>query len=679
MQWVSFDRRSEQRCGKRLSWVLIAAVLTGVCPAEQAAVKNGSEAMDQWLQQARALKAKEGSGPVVVSIPPGRWVLDRPVLITPADSGTEKRPVIFKVEDPERTSFSSAKFLPEMKPDASGKWVCELPKGFHVDQLFVDGKRAEPARFPRNGFFVMQGVQQKVDKVGTNKRYPEKATQTVALDPQTLKQLAGVNLDQARMVVLHKWDCTLRSKLHFDRGQSSITTSGEGMKSWNPWKKGTRFFFQNVEGERLQAGQWMLQGRTLSYAPREGEMPGKTEVVAPQLEKLLVIQGEKDNPVSHVQFDGFRWMHSRLNLPNGMPPNQAAAKVDAAIMVDHAKQLVFRNGGISQMGRHAIWFRENCQSCRIEHCLIEDLGGGGVRIGEMHTRSQSPTSEVVVDNCIIRRGGRLLPCAVGVWIGQSSHNRVTHNEINDFYYTGVSVGWTWGYGKSHTHHNKILNNHIHHLGHGLLSDMGAVYTLGVSPGTEVSGNVVHDIESYSYGGWGLYTDEGSTGIRMENNLVYRTKCGGFHQHYGKKNVIRNNIFADAKLYQVQATRPEKHLSFEFSRNIIAFDRGTLYRGPFLKIQNKMNHNLIWFPRKATLLAKASKMFGGTSLEAWRKSGRGTKSVIGDPQFRNAEEGDYFPQNEELLKQIGFVRFDFTKAGVYGDPSWIAKAAEGLAR
>ncbi|MGW5366412.1 hypothetical protein [Actinopolymorpha pittospori] len=68
--------------------------------------------------------------------------------------------------------------------------------------------------------------------------------------------------------------------------------------------------------------------------------------------------------------------------------------------------------------------------------------------------------------------------------------------------------------------NLIAYNHLHHLGQGLLNDMGRVYLLGEQPGTVVRGDLIHDVECANYGGWGIYLDEGSSHVVVEGNICH---------------------------------------------------------------------------------------------------------------------------------------------------------------
>ena len=142
--------------------------------------------------------------------------------------------------------------------------------------------------------------------------------------------------------------------------------------------------------------------------------------------------------------------------------------------------------------------------------------------------------------------------------------------------------------------------------------------------------------SYDYGGWGLYTDEGSTGIVMKNNLVYRCSRGGFHQHYGKENRIENNILAYGGEHQIQRTRTEDHISFFLERNIVFWDNDSPLFGSNWKDNNfRVDYNLYWHA------GKPIKFPGGLSIEQWREQrGQDLHSQIADPRFVDPGKDDF---------------------------------------
>jgi hypothetical protein len=172
-------------------------------------------------------------------------------------------------------------------------------------------------------------------------------------------------------------------------------------------------------------------------------------------------------------------------------------------------------------------------------------------------------------------------------------------------------------------------------------------------------NHFHDVISYDYGGWGLYTDEGSTGIVMKNNLVYRCSRGAFHQHYGKENRIVNNILALSGQHQIQRTRTEQHISFFLERNIVYWDNESPLLGSNWKDNNfRLDYNVYW-----NAAGRPVTFPGGLTLAQWQEQrGQDKHSIIADPLFVDPKQDDFRLKPDSPALKLGFKPFDYSRAG-----------------
>ncbi|MDB5355986.1 MAG: putative pectin lyase [Phycisphaerales bacterium] len=624
---------------------------------------------------ARAARAKDPAQAITISLRGGTYFLAEPLALSPQDSGTAQAQTVWSAFPNESPVLSAGRPITgwqKTQVDGREAWSARLPPALQnappFRELWVNGARAQRARWPKRGTLAVAKTPGSKD----NEEWRQKASE-FSFHPGEIK--AWPSAGDADAVVTSRWVEARLPVAGIDEQNHRLRSNLQA--GFRP-ETGDRYYLENIKEALEQPGEWYLDPREkmLYLIPPPGVEPANIQVIAPRLPQVLRMEGipADGHFVEFIAFHNIAFSHSEWYYDHPAPNekleaqrtdfNQAAVGVPGAVWGEGVRSCTFYKCTIAHAGNYGIQLARGCQRNRITYCTITDLGAGGVKIGEPEIRDNQNEQAFgnEVSDCRITDGGNVFASAVGVWIGQSHENTLAHNEIAAFWYTGISVGWTWGYGKALSQGNVIEYNDIHHIGikddddKPILSDMGGIYTLGDEKGTVIRNNRFHDIAALHYGGWGIYFDEGTTDILAENNLVYRTTHGGFHQHYGKDNVVRNNIFALGRDAQIQRTRIENHRSFTFDQNIVYWDKGNLLAGDWNKLNVAFDHNTYWHAGKGEI------KFAHHTWEQWRALGMDEHSKIADPHFENPKAGDFRIKPGEEKKLAGFVPFDYAAVG-----------------
>ena len=541
----------------------------------------------QCAQQAVRRKITEGlTGDVSVTIRGGVYRIDRALLFDLADSGTDQYSVTYAAYPGDKPVISGGRAITGWQVHDDGTWSVTLPDlasgRWRFRELVVDGRRAQRARYPVAGYL-------RVAEAGADKRT------SFTFEPGDVPQPPEVSdVDQVELVFLHDWSISrvaVQSMDHDTRVITVANTIGAAAPFFaiDGFEPHARYYLENSIAFLTEPGTWQLNEQTgsLTYRPRDGQSPDQTEIIAPFAEQLLVVRGDLDSgaPVKNLHFRGLHFQHCAWPTPangyaagqagfhekrDGSPDSVLRDALPAAVLFELAEDCSFEAGSIEHVGGSGIWLGRTCRRCTIESCAIRDVAGNGVMIGEdrsryvqagpwwQHAQQQVASGNVVANNLIEHCGELYFGC-VGVWIGIAENTHVAHNEIRDLPYTGVSVGWMWNPTPTPCEGNVVEYNHIHHVMQKL-SDGGGIYTLGLQPGTILRGNLIHDIpiNAGRAESNGMFLDEGTTDLVIENNVIYNVARSPLRFHKATINLVRNNRFAmprDVPMVRYNATDP----------------------------------------------------------------------------------------------------------------------------
>lgn len=636
------------------------------------------EAPLKTLEKAKEiLRSSTSNDSVTVWFREGTYTINETVKFTAED----RENVLYRSYPGEKVSFSGSKEIKgwsETTINGVDAFVTDISIDADEDyfrSLFKGDKRLARPVYPKEDVFKVsdpsesEGIPASWD--------PNFFVYSVAFYAHTKDVLDFANVGDVEVKIMHFWcDEHLPMK--------SVDTSTGRIETTKPTAMRIRvddnYVFENVKEALCEPGEWYLDRaeEKLYYIPEEGDTVENTVLQAGKTEQFMTFENAENIAFQGIDFINTDWdyvdgqftgnpfpeehpLHD--NVIYGSEHPQAAFEVPAAIYIASSKGINFTDCRFENISYTAIKFDKGTQNCDVTSCYFNGIGASAIFI---HGDFVIPatTKNINVHDCHIGNYGRIFTNAIGILLTHAYDCELTYNEIHDGWYTGISVGWNWGYADHPTNKINISNNLIYNIGNGWLSDMGGIYTLGIQPETVISGNVIYNVGcdegAYGYGGWGIYLDEGSSEMLVENNLVYDCSSETFHQHYGRDNIVRNNIFAFGGEGAFIVTRHEEHNSLTLKNNILVVDDASIYAFDTAKDWFVDDSNLYWDYKRCgnVYSGHTTKLFDRKSLVILTAQGYYNNAVYGDPLFKDAENRDFtLAQNSPAL-EAGFVPFEY---------------------
>ena len=598
--------------------------------------------------------------PITVYVAPGEYELVEELLFTPEIFSVSFESLSNNAND---VIISGAKLKAAQKAEFCGKECLSVsvPKG--VTDLYVGKSRVYPTRFPENGYLEFAGAENEGIMLDDTSKW-------VKLNTEDVKELSKDDIEGATLNFLHYWVDEHAAVKSYDEKTGKLIIKEYSRFGIYGEKTKAVYYLANVKKLFGQKGRCFFDGKAKkAYYVPDNKWQQDGEVRVPHLRRLVSIKGTPKRKVENLTFKNITFAFTRgdrkIVQEDGRlvaSDGQAAWSAGGVFEMEYAKNCRLIGCKFINYGLYGLCVSDGCEHITVESSVFMHGGAGGIKISgaDVSGKKNAHTHSIEITNCEIADCGEKYLAGCGILIGHAYNNSITHNEIHDLYYSGISVGWVWGYKESVTQNNYIAHNKIYNIGKGVLSDMGGVYLLGAQRGTTVYNNLIYNVQVREYGGWAIYIDEGGSFITVENNVCYDCFENCFHQHYGKMNVIKNNLFAKAGAELCRITRAEEHLSAVFERNALVAENSAVYGFPseeFIKKGCvKTGNNAICASDMAVIAGNNKYGF-----KKAQKLGLEINSVLADGVFEIFYDKKAGISGKEILKS-GYVPIDLKSVG-----------------
>ncbi|MDI6104645.1 ricin-type beta-trefoil lectin domain protein [Actinoplanes sp. NEAU-A12] len=559
----------------------------GACSSAQPCSLAGAQAAVRSLNDAM-------SGDIVVQLADGVYRLPAPFRLTGEDSGTNGHTVVWQAAPSARPAISGARAVTGWTLADSGRniWRADVGAGVDTRQLYVNGAIATRARTQVN----------RSDFTATSAglRFGNGALSYLNnLADQSRIQMESVNSFTDRYVSVQSI-----SGNFITMQQPGWNNNTFGYDTFSSPHRAGPLYLTNAYEFLDSPGEWYLNSGTgvLYYAPPAGQTMSNVSVELPTLQSLVNVGGTYDAPAHHITFSGITFTGTSWLGPSsnqGFADQQTGAyltgnwnwpaltacqqgctqfeaarphwnQMPAAVQVSAANTIAFRGSRFVNLGQTAIGIGNDANAhasgvglgaggITVTGSEIARSSAGGIVVGGVRADAHHPGDRRMVNRDITISNNRIHDLGVeyrgnvSVLTTYVTNATMSHNEVYNMPYSGMSIGYGWGanepggsnqyanrglynYQPRYTTpttaaNNRLIGNHIHDVMQQM-TDGGCIYTLSWNPGAQINGN--HCLRT---NGWfGLYFDEGSKYFTATGNVFSNIGTWATANYWGGENM-----------------------------------------------------------------------------------------------------------------------------------------------